>query len=109
VFTGLLSPVPLTQFCRHRDKQLNRQIIDVTVSERVDDADDYTGYLVVRLRLNRTSRQPCCAFTLVDLSRTAVEQLDESKNKNVHIVASHFYSIQQKLQQIKRKKSFYFS
>jgi hypothetical protein len=78
-------------------------------SERVDDADDYTGYLVVRLRLNRTSRKPCCAFTLVDLSRTAVEQLDESKDKNVHIVANHFYSIQQKLQRIKRKKSFYFS
>jgi hypothetical protein len=42
------------------------------------------------------SRGPLRAFTLVDLSRTAIEQLSESKAENVHIVASHFDSIQQK-------------
>jgi hypothetical protein len=36
-------------------------------------------------------------FTLVDVSRTAIEQLAESKTENVYIVACHFDSIQQKL------------
>jgi hypothetical protein len=55
-------------------------------SERLYDTDAYTGHLVVRLQSNRPSTQPC-AFTLADLSRTAVEQLDESKDENVYIVA----------------------
>jgi hypothetical protein len=33
---------------------------------------------------------------MVDLSRTAIEQLAESKAENVNIVACHFDSIQQK-------------
>jgi hypothetical protein len=37
------------------------------------------------------------AFTLVDPSRMATEQLAESKAENVYIVACHFDSIQQKL------------
>jgi hypothetical protein len=44
------------------------------------------------------SRRPLRAFTLVDLSRTAIEQLAESKAENVCIVTCHFDSIQQKLQ-----------
>jgi hypothetical protein len=43
------------------------------------------------------SRGPLCAFTLVDPSRMAIEQLAESKAENVYIVAWHFDSIQQKL------------
>jgi hypothetical protein len=43
------------------------------------------------------------AFTLVDSSCTAVEQLAESKDENVYIVACHFDSIQQKLR-IKQNK-----
>jgi hypothetical protein len=46
------------------------------------------------------SRGPLHAFTLVDLSRTAIGQLAESKAENVYIVACHFDSIQQKLQQM---------
>jgi hypothetical protein len=42
-------------------------------------------------------RGPLRAFTLVGLSRTAIEQLAESKAENVYIVACHFDSIQQKL------------
>jgi hypothetical protein len=38
-------------------------------------------------------------FTLIDLSCTAIEQLAESKAENVYIVACHFDSIQQELQQ----------
>jgi hypothetical protein len=41
--------------------------------------------------------RPLLAFKLVDLSRTAIEQLAESKTENVYIVACHFDSIQQKL------------
>jgi hypothetical protein len=48
------------------------------------------------IKLNE-SRGPLRAFTLVDLSRTAIEQLAESKAENVYIVACHFDSIQQKL------------
>jgi hypothetical protein len=43
------------------------------------------------------SRGPLRAFTLVDPSRTAIEQLAESKAENGYIVACHFDSIQQKL------------
>jgi hypothetical protein len=38
-----------------------------------------------------------CVFTSVDLSRTAIEQLAESKAENVYIVTCNFDSIQQKL------------
>jgi hypothetical protein len=45
------------------------------------------------------SRGPVRAFTVVSLSREAIEQLAESKAENVYIVACHFNSIQQKLLQ----------
>jgi hypothetical protein len=43
------------------------------------------------------SRGSLRAFTLVNLSRTAIEQLAKSKAENVNIVACHFDSIEQKL------------
>jgi hypothetical protein len=43
------------------------------------------------------SRGPLRAFTLVNLSCTAIQQLAKSKVENVCIVACHFHSIQQKL------------
>jgi hypothetical protein len=43
------------------------------------------------------SRGPLRAFTLVDPSSRANEQLAESKAENVYIVACHFGYIQQKL------------
>jgi hypothetical protein len=43
------------------------------------------------------SRRLLRAFTLVDLSRTAIEQLAEPKAENVYIVTCRFDSIQQKL------------
>jgi hypothetical protein len=43
------------------------------------------------------SRGPLHAFTLVNLSRMAIEHLAESKAENVYIVVCHFDSIQQKL------------
>jgi hypothetical protein len=43
------------------------------------------------------SIRPLRAFTLVNLSRTAIEQLPEPKAENVYIVTCHFDSIQQKL------------
>jgi hypothetical protein len=43
------------------------------------------------------SRGPLRSFTMVDLSRMAMEQLAESKAENVYIVACHFDFIQQKL------------
>jgi hypothetical protein len=45
------------------------------------------------------SRGPLRAFTLVDLSRKAIEELAESKSENVYIVACHFDSNEQKLRQ----------
>jgi hypothetical protein len=52
----------------------------------------YIGDLVVRLRSNRTKAEDFRAFTLADLSRTAIEQLAEYKAENVNIVACHFNS-----------------
>jgi hypothetical protein len=43
------------------------------------------------------SKGPLLAFTFVDMSSTAIEQLAEPKAENVYIVTCHFDSIQQKL------------
>jgi hypothetical protein len=53
---------------------------------------------VAAIELNE-SRGPLCVFTLVDLNRMAIEELAESKDENVHNVACHFNSIQQKMRQ----------